>query len=389
MDHTPFAAVALAAAAFVSALRPGDEPAGASNPAAATPYFPPRGDWERRTPEESGFDPAALAAAIEFARDRESDFAPDFADQERIFGSLLGSVPTRRANTNGIVVHRGYVVAEFGDTHAVDPTYSVAKSLLSTLAGVAVGDGKIGDLDEPVSMRVKDGGYESPHNAKVTWRMHLQQTSEWEGEMWGKKHDFVGKAAFGEGAREARELAAPGTRWEYNDVRVNRLSLSLLRVFERPLPDVFAARVMDPIGGSPAWKWVPYHNSYATIGGRRMASVSGGTRWGGGVWIDSWDLARFGYLWLRGGAWDGEQIIPPEYVRAALTPAAHGPDYGFMWWLNTRGINFPGLPANVFGARGAGGNTVTISPDHDLVVVLRWQRGAEAEVLAKIVAAFR
>ena len=61
----------------------------------------------------------------------------DFSDQERIFGTLLGSVPNMRAKTNGVVIYKGYVVAEFGDTTWVDPTYSVAKSMLATVAGIA------------------------------------------------------------------------------------------------------------------------------------------------------------------------------------------------------------------------------------------------------------
>ena len=65
----------------------------------------------------------------------------DFSDQERIFGTLLGSVPNIRAKTNGVVIYKGYVVAEFGDTTWVDPTYSVAKSMLATVAGIAMRDG--------------------------------------------------------------------------------------------------------------------------------------------------------------------------------------------------------------------------------------------------------
>ena len=72
------------------------------------------------------------------------------------------------------------------DVDAVDPTYSVAKSLLATVAGVAVRDGLLPDLDETVGKRVHDGGYDSEHNAPITWRQSLQQTSEWEGTLWGK-----------------------------------------------------------------------------------------------------------------------------------------------------------------------------------------------------------
>lgn len=356
---------------------------------AAPTYFPPRDAWARRLPAELGLDAARLAEAVAYAQSHETTRAVDFSDQEATFGSLLGSMPTRRARTNGLVIFRGYVVAEFGDTTWVDPTYSAAKSMLATVAGIAVRDGRIADLDQPVGHTVKDGGYESPQNAAVTWRMHLQQESEWEGTLWGKAHDFVGAAAFGKGERKPRVLSAPGSYYEYNDVRINRFALSLLRVFGRPVPEVFRDEVMEVIGASNAWKWVPYHNSYAEVAGRRLPSVSGGTRWGGGVWIHAWDLARFGYLWLHRGRWEDRQVLPPSYVRAALTPSAHGPDYGFLWWLNTQGRNYPGLPVNVYGARGAGSNTVLISPDHQLVVVWRWHAGNEAEFARRVIAAIK
>ena len=352
-------------------------------------YFPPAGTWAKKAPAELGLDPAKLAEAVTFAQARETNRAIDFSDQERTFGSLLGSMPTKRTTTNGLVIYKGYVVAEFGDTTWVDPTYSAAKSMMSTVAAIAVRDGKIARLDEPVGALVKDGGYDSPQNAPVTWKMHLQQETEWQGNMWGKQDDFVGAEAFGGGQRKPREIQKPGTHYEYNDVRINRLGLSLLRVFKKPVPEVFRDEVMDPIGASNAWKWIPYHNSYAEIDGRKMASVSGGTRWGGGVWINSWDMARFGYLWLRGGKWGDKQILPPAYVKAALTPSAHGPDYGYLWWLNTQGKNYPGLPATVYGARGAGSNTILISPDHDLVIVWRWHAGNEAEFAKRVIAAIK
>ena len=334
-------------------------------------YYPPAGQWARKTPAEVGMDAARLDAAISFAKTRETNIPSDFSAQEKIFGTLLGPIPKSRAATNGIVIRNGYLVAEFGDTSAVDPTYSVAKSMLATVTGIAVRDGLIKDLDAPVGSQVKDGGYDSPHNAKVTWRHHLQQHSEWEGEMWGKKHDFVGTTAFGDGERKPRTLQEPGSYYEYNDVRINRFSLSLLRTFKKTVPDVFRDEVMNVIGASNTWRWIPYNNSYAEVDGRKMASVSGGTRWGGGVWINSHDMARFGYLWLRNGRWGSKQIIPPAYIKMALTPSAHGPDYGFLWWLNTKG-GAKTLPTNSFQAQGAGSNTIFISPDHDLVVVWRW-----------------
>jgi len=360
--------------------------AGAAEPSA---YFPPAGEWARKTPAELGMDPAALGAAIGYAQSHETERERDFSDQDKTFGKRLGSMPTRRAHTNGVVIYKGYVVAEFGDTQFVDPTYSVAKSMLSTVAGVAVRDGRIGPLDEPVARRVSDGGYASPRNAQVTWKQHLQQETEWEGSLWGKNADFVGKEAFGAGERKPRVLGAPGTHYEYNDVRINRFALSLLRVFDKPVPEVFQEQVMDPIGASNTWKWLPYTNSYVELHGKLAPSVSGGTRWGGGMWINSWDMARFGYLWLRGGQWNGRTVLPAGYVKEALTPSAHGPDYGYLWWLNAKGKNLPGLPANAYAALGAGSNTIVVSPDHDLVVVWRWHAGNPAEFAKRVIAAIR
>lgn len=357
--------------------------------AAGTPYFPPAGSWEHQSPAALGMDPVKLAEAIAYAGAHETERAADFSDQQKTFGQPLGSLPTKRAATNGVVIYKGYVVAEFGDTRFVDPTYSVAKSMLSTVAGIALRDGRIADLNQPVGHSVQDGGYASAHNAAITWKHHLQQESEWEGSMWGKNADFIGRDAFGAGERKPRQFGAPGSHYEYNDVRINRLALSLLRVFDRPVPEVFQQEVMDPIGASNSWKWVPYHNSYVELHGKPAPSVSGGTRWGGGMWIDSWDLARFGYLWLRGGAWAGRQIVPQDYVKAALTPSEHGPDYGYLWWLNTKGKNLPGLPATAYAALGAGSNDIVISPEHDLVIVWRWHAGNPAEFAKRVIAAIR
>jgi len=361
----------------------------ASTAFAAEPYFPPAGEWARKDPAELGMDPAALTAAVQFAQSHETDWPRDLSSQETIFGERLGSMPTRRAQPNGVVIYKGFVVAEFGDTRFVDPTYSVAKSMLASVAGVALRDGKIGSVDEAVAQRVSDGGYATPHNAPITWKQHLQQESEWQGTLWGKSSDFIGKAQFGKGERKARVVQAPGSFYEYNDTRINRFALSLLRVFGQSVPEVFQQQIMDPIGGSSSWKWLPYHNSYVDLNGKQVPSVSGGTRWGGGMWIDSWDMARFGYLWLRGGAWNGRQILPAAYVKAAVTPSAHGPDYGYLWWLNTKGKNLPGLPANAYAALGAGSNTIVISPDHDLVVVWRWHSGNAAEFSKRVIAAIR
>jgi CubicO group peptidase (beta-lactamase class C family) len=360
---------------------------GAALPAAQTTYYPPAGQWARKTPAEVGMDAAKLGDAVEFMKTHETATPRrDFSDQELNMGKLLASMPTERGGSAGLVIRRGYIVAEFGDTLRPDPTYSVAKSMLSTIAGIALHRGLIPNLDSPVGGVVKDGGYESAQNSRVTWRHHLQQESEWEGEMWGKNANFLGREAFGAAEMKPRARRAPGSYNENNDGRMNRFALSQHRVFKKPNPDVFRDEVMNPIGASTTWKWVPYTNAYVDVDGRRVASVSGGTRWGGGMWISTYDMARFGLLWLRQGKWGDTQVVPPAYVKMATTPSAHGPDYGFLWWLNTKQAQWPGSPADAFSARGSGGNIIFISPSHDLVVVWRWSTQSN-EGFRRVVAA--
>jgi CubicO group peptidase (beta-lactamase class C family) len=177
-------------------------------------------------------------------------------------------------------------------------TFSVAKSYLSLLAGIAWADRLLTDLDEPVRARIRDGGFESDQNSTITWRHLLTNTSEWEGELFGKS-DVIdrgrdlgaqdARAAARAGAREgagpkgaARPLQAPGAHWEYNDVRVNRLALCLLRLFRRPLPEVFAERILDPIGGSRDWVWYPYDNAFVEVDGQRLPSVPAAATGAGG-----------------------------------------------------------------------------------------------------------
>jgi CubicO group peptidase (beta-lactamase class C family) len=345
---------------------------------AAPAYFPPPGNWQKKTPAELGMDPAKLQQAIDYANANGSTWDFD-KDQVRTFGAVLGPLPKHRAATNGIILRHGYIVAAFGDTKTNDPVYSVAKSFISTVCSIAVARGLIKDVNDPVAQYIHDGGYDSPHNAKITWKNHLQQTSEWEGALWGKNADFLGVEQFGNGKREPRAIQEPGSYYEYNDVRINRFSLSLLRLFGEGLPEVLKKNIMDPIGASEEWGWHGYGDkSTVEINGRQIESVSGGTRWGGGLWINSEDLARFGLLILNHGKWGSQQVVSAKWLDEAVTPSEHGPDYGYLWWLNTKQKQWPSGPPSSFAAIGNGGNIVWIDPQHDIVFVWHWHKGGGA-----------
>ncbi len=350
-------------------------------------YFPPPGKWERKAPGDVGMDAAKLQEAIDFAKMQNSSW--DFPrDQVKSFGPPLGYVPKTRAVTNGIIIRHGYIVGEYGDIGALDPVYSMAKSINSIVAGVAVTQGKIKNIDDPVKNYIHDGGYDSPHNSKITWRQHVTQTSEWEGELWDRNANFLGTEKFGNAAMKPREIKEPGGYWEYNDVRVNRLALSLARLFGKSEPDVLKENVMDPIGASNTWKWLGYDNSYVEINGKKVQSVTGGARWGGGFITNDEDLGRLGLLVLNKGRWNGKQLISEAYLRESVQPTPLGPDYGYLWWLNTQGKKWPNAPKTAFAAEGNGSNLIWIDPEHDLVMILRWvKNGAAVDGIAQRVIA--
>jgi CubicO group peptidase (beta-lactamase class C family) len=338
----------------------------------------------------SAYDEAvryALAHETSWPRDLRAHLDSGFFEPPPL-NEVLGPIRPR-GGPNGLILRGGSVVARWGDTRQVDFTFSVAKSYLSLLAGIAVADGLIAELDEPVGRTVDDGGFDGPHNGAITWRHLLQQTSEWEGTLFGKS-DIVDRnrsvALEGKGRKgDARPLRAPGTFWEYNDVRVNRLALALLRRFRRPLPEVFADRIMRPIGASNDWTWHGYRTSMVEIDGRTTESVSGGSHWGGGVAIHAEDQACIGLLMLRRGVWEGQRLLPASWIDASLTPCALHPNYGLLWWLNTGRTRYPSASAVSFYASGAGGNITWVDPANDLAAVMRWMDPGSVDGFIRLV----
>lgn len=350
----------------------------------------PGASWSRKRPADAGFEPGQFADALELAEASEIQVGTDLTTMmpngtRHPNNRPLGPIKSR-GGTSGVVVHQGHIVGEYGDINRPEVTFSCSKSYLSALCGIAVTDGLIGSMDDAVAERVHDGGFDSEHNRVITWRQLFQQTSEWEGEVFGipdwidrgrqvagaqaRLESTVGGSA--EQVEDYRALSAPGTFWEYNDVRVNRASLALLQVFREPLPQVLRRRIMNPVGASDTWSWHGYRTSWVEVDGRDMEAVSGGAHWGGGVWISTLDHARFGLLYQEGGQWNGSPLLSDQWIRETTTPCELNPDYGLMFWLNTRHHLSDVAGTDAFAAMGAGGNVVFIWPEAELTIVLRW-----------------
>ena len=359
----------------------------------------PGADWARADPADAGFDANLLAEAVAHARANESSMDRDIAkalsgghfSESGPDGEIIGPVKPR-GDPSGMIVRGGRVVAEWGPVDAPDMTFSVTKSYLALCAGIAVTDGLF-DVDDRVADILPDL-FQPPHNHRITWRHLLTNTSEWEGELWGKA-DRIDRNRSLETAPGAaslkgthRDLQAPGTYWEYNDIRVNVLSYALMRAMRRPLPDVLRSRIMDRIGASDSWQWHGYHNSWVDLDGDRMQSVSGGAHWGGGLMISTSDHARVGLLMARVGRWGERALLPAGWIRACTTPCPLNPSYGFLWWLNGDRKQFPSAPSTSFFAIGVGRNVIWIDPGLDLVAVVRWiERDAFDGFAARVMAA--
>ena len=130
---------------------------------------------------------------------------------------------------------------------------------------------------------------------------------------------------------------------------------------------------MDPIGASSTWQWHGYPNSWIIIDGSPVQCVSGGGHWGGGMFINAYDMARFGLLTLHKGNWNGKQLISENWIMKSRIPTSARPTYGFMnYFINTDKKYLADAPASAYIHVGNGTNMIYVDDQHDLVIVARW-----------------
>jgi CubicO group peptidase (beta-lactamase class C family) len=379
----------------VTAQRPAP-PAARSQAVAA--YFPERFDWQHKKPEDVGMDSSLVNQAVQAAIAADTPGTHDMtlflknSFGREPFDTIVGPVKDR-GPASGLIMRHGYIVAEWGDPARADITNSVTKTFLTTVVGLAWQKGLIHDVNDYVRdyMPPHVDLFDAPHNRNIKWDHLLRQTSDWSGTLWGKP-DWADRPV-GKGPEdwEKRPMYEAGTHFKYNDVRVNVMALAALQVWRRPLPDVLREEVMEPIGASSTWRWYGYDNSWVELDGSKVQSVSGGGHWGGGMFINSYDMARFGYLFLRNGKWKDKPIVSEKWIEMARTPgpASNNNNYGYAnWYLNLDKKPLPSAPATAVRFVGNGSNIIYIDWENDVVVVVRWIRGDKAldEVVGKTIA---
>ena len=375
-------------------------------------YYPERNQWITKRPGDVGMNADKIQAAIKFVKEKESK-TPRNLEQAHYqsfgkepFGEAIGPFAERGPAT-GMIIKNGYIVAEWGDPQRVDMTFSVTKSLLSSVVGIAYDRGLIPSITDTVYRVIapiqvyepnQSGNkadrfgkpslinlFDTPHNKTITWNDLLRQVSDWEGTLWGKP-EWADRPSDKPSEWQTRPRNKPGSVYEYNDVRVNVLALAALNIWRKPLPEVLRDNIMDPIGASSTWRWFGYENSWIVLDGKPVQAVGGGGHWGGGMFINANDMARFGYLTLRRGKWKDKQILSDQWVTWALTPTPAQPTYGFMnWFLNTDKKYLPDAPATAFAHIGNGTNMIYVDPEHDLVVVARWIENGAMNEFVKMV----
>lgn len=354
-------------------------------------YFPEKGEWQEKSPAEYGIDKSRLNTAVDFAKSNEYSGSHDlriailssFGYEPYI--EVVGPVK-ERGGPAGMVLKDGYIIARWGDIDRVDMTFSVTKSYLSTVVGIAYDRGLIASLTDPVYKYVWDGSFDGEHNMKITWEHLLNQSSDWSGTLFGMP-DWSDRPERSQGLDDwkYRELHEPGTFYKYNDVRVNLLAYSALQVLREPLPQVLKREIMDPIGASGTWRWFGYSTSWVDMDGLKVQSVSGGAHSGGGIFISTADHARFGLLFERNGKWKDNQLISSEWIEMSTESSPANESYGYMWWLNRGSRAYKEVPQSVFYASGFGGNYIIVDQENSLVIVTRWLEPSKLGEFLKLV----
>jgi CubicO group peptidase (beta-lactamase class C family) len=320
------------------------------------------------------------------AADWETAPLPDDVDRAAydlaVTEAFAGRHPLMGETRAVVIIQGGRLVFErYGDGYARDTrlnSWSMGKSITHALVGAAVLQGRVA-IDAPMGNPAWRAG---DRRASTTWRQWLQMV---DGLDYRESAENVAEAGnarmlFGEGRHDVARWAAsrpllhdPGTTWNYTSAGTLLISDALTRTI---VPD--ARDATDRRNRMRAWMNT---SLFDRIGMRPVVEFDPeGTFYGSSLfWATGRDYARFGYLYLRDGTWNGQRVLPEGWVDFARTPgpASNTDTYGAQFWLTpTSGTGRPARSlivdpsmTDAFSAQGHEGQIIVIVPSKDLVLV--------------------
>lgn len=230
---------------------------------------------------------------------------------------------------DGQLRHESYYLGTRPDDLRI--SWSLSKSFVSALVGILLADGTIDNIDAPVTQYAPEligSAYDG-----ATLRNVLQMSSgvdfnEDYLDFWSDINKMGRVLALG-GTLNAfaagldQKFAAPGEHWHYCSFDTHVLGMIIAGAAERPVRDVMAERILQPLGLEVS--------PYFLTDGVGVDFVMGGLN------LRTRDYARFGQMIAQGGQWQGQQIVPADWIDAATVPSAKTDadqyGYGYQWWI--------------------------------------------------------
>ena len=273
---------------------------------------------------------------------------------------------TDRNVTALLVLKDGQVVFEdyYQDTDANDLriSWSVAKSFLSALMGVLVDEGTIETIDAPVTQYVPSliGSAYDGATIKDVLQMSSGVIFDEDYLKFSSDINRMGRIlalggsmdGFAEGLTET--FAPAGQQWQYVSIDTHILGMVIRGATGRTIPDLLSEKIIAPLGFEAEPTYL--------VDGYDVAFVLGGLN------ITTRDYARFGQMIAQNGQWQGQQIVPADWIAASTVPSANtapgNTGYGYQWWIPV------GAAPGQFMARGIYGQYIYIDQPRNVVIVL-------------------
>lgn len=295
--------------------------------------------WSISTPEEQGLDSERLAKA------------------DTLIKQIHPSVYSLLVIRHGYLVYEKYYCGATADT--ANPVYSVTKSFMSALTGIAIQQKLIKSLDQPVDDLVPDyfKNIDDPRKKGITIQNVLTMT----GGLQSIDDNFGAYYLSPDWFRYALEkpfINNLETKFVYNTGLTQSLSNILTKVSGMDTKR-YAEKYLTSTIGINIVSWD--HDSNGFYGG------------GSGLHLTPRDMAKFGYLYLNCGQWNGKQVIPKAWVEESTQKhisADHGCDYGYLFWLSTVHNAAKNVDYRIYCANGSGGQQIVVAPGLDMITVI-------------------